>query len=485
MTLTHLKDFGDWLSPIIVKELRQGMRTRLFTTAFIVLQAFMVIFMLGGLSEHQGDNNPVIWYLVAITLLLVMPLRGFGALSSEIRLNTMDLIALTRMSAWRITAGKWAALVSQSILLTMAVLPYVVIRYFFGGVNIVAELFYLGLILLLSCLLSAVMVGFSAVANFLVRCILAVGVVIGVIILITSFTAMAADSMSGGTGIPFSHLPNYGWIYVGIILACLFLIYFFLDFAATRIAPEAVNYSTRRRFISLCFFGLLLGVGAIPNMPEEIVATIYVFGGVLVSLFAFDALTEQPSGVRSLHYPFVRLGLPGQIFQFIFTPGWLSGAAYVLLLTAIQFIYERGLNVLEDKSPIDSMTIHVSLAASLMFPLLLMHLFSPRAKDLMAHYFFIQIGVSVAGLCIFGMQSALTNPAIMWAGCPIPFVCYLMATNDVQSNSPALLVLAITTLAITIGVFIWHGWPHIRAMLNFRREYVQEQQEPAPAKAAS
>jgi len=483
VTLTNLKDFGDWLSPIIVKELRQGMRTRLFTTAFIVLQAFMVIFMLGGLSE--GDNNPIIWFLVAVTLLLVMPLRGFGALSSEIRLNTMDLIALTRMSAWRITAGKWAALVSQSVLLTMAVLPYVVIRYFFGGVNIVAELFYLVLILVVSCLLSAVMVGFSAVANFLVRCILAIGVVIEVIVLISSFTALTSDAISGGTGIPFSDVPNYGWIYVGILAACAFLIYFFLDFAATRIAPEAVNYSTRRRFISLCFLAIVLGIGTIPNMPEAAVISLYWFGVVLTGLFAFDALTEQPAGARSLHYPFVRLGMPGQIFQFIFTPGWLSGAAYVLLLIAMQFGYERGMSVMDDKSLIDSLTIHVSLAGSYLFPLLLMHLFSPRAKDLMAHYFFIQAGVSVAGLCIFGMQSALTNPAIMWAGCPIPFVCYLMATNDVQSNSPALLVLACTTLAITIGVFIWHGWPHIRAMLNFRREYVQDQQAAALAKAAT
>ncbi len=31
-------DFADWLSPILVKELRQGLRTRVFTSTFILLQ---------------------------------------------------------------------------------------------------------------------------------------------------------------------------------------------------------------------------------------------------------------------------------------------------------------------------------------------------------------------------------------------------------------------------------------------------------------
>ena len=46
----HLVDFSDKLSPMLVKELRQGMRTNLFTVAFILLQAFMILCMLFGMN---------------------------------------------------------------------------------------------------------------------------------------------------------------------------------------------------------------------------------------------------------------------------------------------------------------------------------------------------------------------------------------------------------------------------------------------------
>jgi hypothetical protein len=40
MSLTHLTDFSDKLSPMLVKELRQGMRARSFTMLFLIFSGF-------------------------------------------------------------------------------------------------------------------------------------------------------------------------------------------------------------------------------------------------------------------------------------------------------------------------------------------------------------------------------------------------------------------------------------------------------------
>ena len=108
-------DFSDRLSPMLVKELRQGLRTNLFTAAFILLQVFMVLsLMIGAAFSGGGEDTSggFFWMFITVTLLGVMPVRGFSALHKENQINTMDLIQLTRLSAWRITWGKWLALAS-------------------------------------------------------------------------------------------------------------------------------------------------------------------------------------------------------------------------------------------------------------------------------------------------------------------------------------------------------------------------------------
>jgi len=102
-----LVDFSDAIGPMVVKELRQGLRTRAFTWAFLFIQGLLLLFMLSGFSETSDSRNTAgsFWFLLEVALLIVMPFRGLNALHTEVRLNTMELISLTRMSAWRITFG--------------------------------------------------------------------------------------------------------------------------------------------------------------------------------------------------------------------------------------------------------------------------------------------------------------------------------------------------------------------------------------------
>ena len=78
----------------------------------------------------------------------LLPLRAAGALHDELRGNTIDTLILTRLTGWRITLGKWVAVVAQQLLATVTVLPYLIVRYFAGGIDVPMELAWLGIFLL-------------------------------------------------------------------------------------------------------------------------------------------------------------------------------------------------------------------------------------------------------------------------------------------------------------------------------------------------
>ncbi|MCB1087774.1 MAG: hypothetical protein KDM63_12060, partial [Verrucomicrobiae bacterium] len=250
--LARLTDFPDRLSPMLVKELRQGMRTNLFTIAFILLQAFMVLCVLIGASAPgDGAVSGFFWFFVIVTLLIVMPIRGFGALTSEIQLHTMDLIHLTELGAWRVTFGKWAALVAQTLLLVCGVLPYLVMRYFFGGIDLFTELIALFWTVIASMLLTALTVGFSAFPSVLLRVTVIAGVVIGGSMGLEAagrtFNLLIEPS---GSSAPVKEVVL---IQISTFISSLFVIWFLLDMGASRIAPEADNHTTRKRCIALVF----------------------------------------------------------------------------------------------------------------------------------------------------------------------------------------------------------------------------------------
>src|ERR1043165_446027 len=130
---------------MLVKELRQGMRSRLFVISFLLVQAAMILVAVLGLyaavnKEETSEVSGLFWAILGAPLLIIMPMSGLGAVGNERKTNTLEPIFLTRLTARRILTGKWLALVAQTVLLVCAILPYAVLRYFLGGVDLGAEL---------------------------------------------------------------------------------------------------------------------------------------------------------------------------------------------------------------------------------------------------------------------------------------------------------------------------------------------------------
>ena len=116
--IERVNDFPDKLSPMLVKELRQGLRTHTFVILFLALQGLLALVLLtaGPIAAAEDSSSgstggivsQIVFCIYALGVLLIQPLRGISAVATEIKQNTIELMVLTRLSSWRIVWGKWS-----------------------------------------------------------------------------------------------------------------------------------------------------------------------------------------------------------------------------------------------------------------------------------------------------------------------------------------------------------------------------------------
>lgn len=246
---------GDLVSPILIKEVRQGMRTRVFLASFLFLQGFLLCALAKQMVEMKravgsmGDDFPYFWVALGVMLVLVLPARGLASISVERGEHTLELLQLTGLSAWQIVVGKWLALVAQTILLSITVLPYVMVRYFLGATEVVQEILLLSAFLMGSAIMTAACLMISAFQNWLIRALL------GGLFAIALF--------SGGFNFISSRvaweipLPFMLWI----IFEGAILIGVFFEMTASRLENEQQTYTRRKQIlvVTLIVGGIVLG----------------------------------------------------------------------------------------------------------------------------------------------------------------------------------------------------------------------------------
>lgn len=342
MTLVHqLTDFPDRLSPMVVKELRQGLRTKLFGGVLLVLHALLVLItLMGGASADGSETTKALMdSLVVLVMCFIFPLCGFSALAGEMKANTIDMLVLTRLSAGRIVFGKWAAIVVQSLLVAVSVLPYMVARYMYGGSDLLADFITLANLWLSSAVLTAGVVALSTQRKFFVRVMMIAVPLLMVMLTSFSWTMVRAFSSAfpGAPTVETRLLAILAW--VGF---ATWLIFAFLSAGASRIAPPASQLPAVKRLVN---FVALLVCAAVEQLLFKTVAVSW-----LVMLVAsVDALTDDQSYVSSVYLPFYRRSWWGRLAALVLAPGWMHGFLYSMLLAVtvmgIQFALKDYLNV--------------------------------------------------------------------------------------------------------------------------------------------
>jgi len=328
-------DFADWLSPMLVKELRQGMRSKTFSATFFATQALMILVEIFSVlatarMERAQDFNSFLsglfWFMIGLPLLALMPFRGFGALSTEMKDNTLELVFLSRLSARRILFGKWFAIFAQTLLLITSILPYVVLRYFMGGIDLLFEVQIIILLVLASALLTAGAIALSPFQSKLLRVLFPIAMILALQIGL-SFLMMATSGRGVSGGASLFADWKFDLFLAAYVPAFIVLC---LEVAAHRIAPQAESHAFIKRLVGVWMLACTAGLGAL-GMGQAVALA----SGFLVALLAVDTLAEPMPMVRSVYGGFLARGLPGRAALFFFSPGWPSGSLFLLALFAV------------------------------------------------------------------------------------------------------------------------------------------------------
>jgi len=427
MTSTTARaDFADWLSPMLVKELRQGMRSRAFMSAFLITQLLMILSVAFNLVSASGDEagdgmsqflNGLFWVMIGLPLLCVMPLRGFWSLHSEIKDGTLELVFLTHLSAWRIAVGKWTALTMQTLLLVCAVLPYVLLRYFLGGVDILADLEGLLLLFIGSITFTAATVAMSPFESKLLRGLFILGMIFFLLFLLTYFVVWLVSQRIGGMSTGATNLSGIllcGGIFVVAVVSLA------LEIASSKIAPPAENHAIRKRLIGLGVLLLspilvLLGL----NAQGVDIATLVFLTPVVI-----DALAEPMQRVRAIYQGLLQRGIIGRIAVIFFTPGWVSALWYSLLVACL-----GGILLKIHGQWADLTLVYLSWFGALLFPAMLIRIWLPSSKHFLGLYIGLQVFFGAITLLASAMSNISNQPMIEWLF-PVPSCVFLLSIND-------------------------------------------------------
>ncbi len=317
--------FGNWINPILVKELRQGMRSKFYTIVLLGVQVVMLFYLIFGMAMSQGSGRnsemeALFWVIVSLIMLLVLPLMGTNALSSESRESRLDLLVLTRLSARRIVYGKWFAIVAQGALLVASLLPYLVLRYYIGSVEFHESLLFALCLLAASAIITGVAVCLSVIRSAIVRWII---IVMGGFWLLP-LTLNAAFMGFLTVNDIIRQIPWY--LGSGILLVMLAM-----EFAASRICPVRENHDTPKRIILWTMF-LLAAIGLYLD-EDMIVPFVIAIGSFFV--VAWDGICRPVSDSPPVYDAFVRLGIFGRVAGRLFYPGWLPAIAFSLVTLGI------------------------------------------------------------------------------------------------------------------------------------------------------
>lgn len=322
-TFFSARDFTDWLNPVLLRELRQAVRSRQFLAVFVAVQVVMILFVTFGMAASYGnydDSRVVFWNILALYLCVVLPLTGINALATESSEARLDLLQISQLHSRSIVLGKWLSLNVQGLLVVVSLLPYMALRYFVGSVNPVLEILTLLQVIGGSLMLTALAVCLSVVRSSFLRFGAAVGASIVAFNLVIATLRGFAFS---GTG------TSAGWMaWLLVVVFAFLLILLMLEFAASRISHEAQNHETSKRWIVLAAFVVTVAALMVHRNTGN---ALMLFLGAMITIVAISSMMHEPPRLPGVYLQLLRYGAVG---RFLLYPGWPSALIFVLVTFA-------------------------------------------------------------------------------------------------------------------------------------------------------
>jgi hypothetical protein len=459
--LESLRDFPDWLPPMLVKEFRQGLRAGSFVLLLVALHLGVSLVEAFGLAASVRSENThfvgvFFWGVVYAVLLLGAPLRGLAGLHAEREARTLELLGAAGVSGTRLAWGKWISLMTQSCLMAVSLLPYFVLRYYTGGVDLALDARLLVLAVLASGSCVAAAIAASGLSRTLLRATLGAVFCVGFL----SYWAAASALLDDSRAIATLNLMRGGWILLvgGAALSVVVL----LRLAGDAVGPASENGAVVARLLLVPAWGAAL-IPALRGV-EQPVFTGYLWVVGLLSLVVFawhlGAVRVFDAHLR----PFSRAGGWGRLAALLLLPNWV-GCLWILPLAA-------GVLLVVVKSLV-AQTVLLFLGAFLASGVLLWRTCFPKIRNLSGLFALYGVLGGLASAVSFALQ-------VGWESRWLSFVPslgiwrYFAVESKVLRDSPVLpewraaaqASFLAYLLACCVPAFVWvrrEVWPKWKA----------------------
>ena len=225
----YISEFPDWLGPIFVRDLRQGLRARFFVWGFLVLQSIAMLAALieWAVMEVLGTTgigplfSGAFVGITSIVFSLLLPLSLFDALQPELgRGRNVELLLTSQLSRWQIVRGKLLVASALSTLMLTSLLPYFLIRYFLGGVELTTLFGTMFSLLLSNMAMNAIIIGASAFSGYVGRIVI---ILLLMLFYNISTSSYAIRSMVMGSGSGTAPLDFAGQVLIAALCTVLSL----------------------------------------------------------------------------------------------------------------------------------------------------------------------------------------------------------------------------------------------------------------------
>jgi len=167
VTVPMGEDFPDWINPFVVKELRQGLHSRIFVGVFVALHAFVAAAMMLGFAMAQTQDTPfqltqtMQWVVEASCVCVLLPVGGYAAVAGELKADSLELIRVAGVSSGQIVFGKWQAQLCLATMLLISVSPYHLLQYYLNHASPLSQIAALFSCWLISLLITSMMMFYA------------------------------------------------------------------------------------------------------------------------------------------------------------------------------------------------------------------------------------------------------------------------------------------------------------------------------------
>ncbi|QRK13482.1 ABC transporter permease [Archangium violaceum] len=246
-----LERLGDRLNPLVVKEVRQGVRSRVFWVSFgLMLLACLILSMVAYVTSlraslsSQGQGFFFAFFVcLGVVHFFVIPYSAYRSLAREREDETWVLLLLTGLGPRRILRGKVFSFLVQAGLYASAVGPFLLFSYYLNGIDLPTILLVLTLGASWLVFLTVVAVGAATLADARMGRALVHLVLLALLGLSLMYALVAAYFLSEQGYRVVTRDDDFVKFTIGFLWAMLTYGWLLFETAAARLSLSTENYS--------------------------------------------------------------------------------------------------------------------------------------------------------------------------------------------------------------------------------------------------